>query len=1044
MTSWISDAIGAERLRLAEEAASRRRITAALGIPEPDVDEARIREIVSALEMAVFDHLADGNPLELRKASAQAFQLARVLTPPEDRAQRMEHFLWLGCLAMLGDRGPDVRRLLNDQELPIPSAEGTWGTRVWETTLDTWLRLIRKRGWEDLDRVLQNVLTLRREQKEHEARFLENVSEPSPAWQLVAEYHLVKASEEVATFLGQGSTADGSFDIREQLESQFERAIAACGHGRLMALEVLVRLLERTANALVANSIWTVTRAVNTRVTKFVQSLVARAQERPLFEMLPPQRRALREEGLLGSSRRSVVVSLPTSSGKTLIAQFRILQALNQFDQERGWVAYLAPTRALVKQIAVRLRRDFGPIGVVVEQVSPALEIDGFEAAMLAEQAPDLQFRVLLTTPEKLDLMLRSGWEEKIGRPLTLVVVDEAHNLALSGRGIKLELLLATINRDCRYAQFLLLTPFIENAKEIAAWLDRESNQCIGLEIDWRPNDRMIALAENVKGSKKGDFQVKLHPIHTTRETLTVPEDLLLSEHRPLGLSWSDAKSKAALAAATAHQLRARGPVIVLVGKVAHCLSLAEQFQSLENRRQPSPEVQVVKSFLAHELGESFPLVQLLDYRVGVHNAGMSDETRALVEWLFEAGHLDVVVATTTIAQGVNFPVAGVVMAAHQYPYGKDMPPADFWNLAGRVGRVDQGDLGVIALATETTGDAAQDHEARQELEEFVGTQVGALSSALLQMVQQVDRASDLEELPLLAHKPEWSSFLQYLAHTYRMIGNHERFVQQVERVLRGTLGFQSLRQTHPQLATHLLAGVYGYSEKMQQSDAGRLALVDYTGFSLESVNGALGRLQSTSIGPDSWTPELFDQPRPHLHAMMGILLSIPELRGNFESVIRKTSLDGESLAHAICDWVQGASMATLAGKYFKGEMTVCCQMLFQRINQTAAWGLSALQTLTMGSRLERLSEREQRTVRNLPARVYYGVSSDRALALRLVGVPRTAAEPLAMELGVTADTGTAQIRERLRKSDDALWRGAMGEIGVAYRAVWRLLEGTP
>src|SRR5690606_32989792 len=126
--------------------------------------------------------------------------------------------------------------------------------------------------------------------------------------------------------------------------------------------------------------------------------------------------------------------------------------------------------------------------------------------------------------------------------------------------------------------------------------------------------------------------------------------------------------------------------------------------------------------------------------------------------------------------------------------------------------------LGVIALATETTGDVAQDQKARQALEEFVGTQVGALNSALLEMVQRVDRDADLEELPLLAWKPEWSSFLQYLAHTYRMIGNHERFVQQVERVLRGTLGFQSLRQTHPHLATHLLAGVYGYSEKMQSN----------------------------------------------------------------------------------------------------------------------------------------------------------------------------------------------------------------------------------
>jgi replicative superfamily II helicase len=46
----------------------------------------------------------------------------------------------------------------------------------------------------------------------------------------------------------------------------------------------------------------------------------------------------------------------------------------------------------------------------------------------------------------------------------------------------------------------------------------------------------------------------------------------------------------------------------------------------------------------------------------------LSDDARALVEWLTESGELQVLVATTTIAQGVNFPVAGIVLASHQYP----------------------------------------------------------------------------------------------------------------------------------------------------------------------------------------------------------------------------------------------------------------------------------------------------------------------------------------------------------------------------------------
>jgi replicative superfamily II helicase len=54
------------------------------------------------------------------------------------------------------------------------------------------------------------------------------------------------------------------------------------------------------------------------------------------------------------------MVNLPTSSGKTFIAEFRILQALNQFADEDGWIAYIVPTRALVNQTSIRLRKDLG------------------------------------------------------------------------------------------------------------------------------------------------------------------------------------------------------------------------------------------------------------------------------------------------------------------------------------------------------------------------------------------------------------------------------------------------------------------------------------------------------------------------------------------------------------------------------------------------------------------------------------------------------------------------------------------------------------
>lgn len=1060
--NWLRTAIGADRLRETSTEASRRRLSAALSFvsQEQDDRELDIQFVTNALELELFDALDDEQrALELRDIAAETFQIARTLTWPEEPVAAAQWLVRLGCLAVIGDRSADFRRIITEMQLPaLPLDSSDWGVRVWSSVLDVWLRLLRKQGWDDLDAVQERVVALRQSQRTAEPAFLRAAEERQdvrPAWELMAQYHLAKAAEVLGIYLGQGSV-DGRYDIREQLEAQFDRAIGASARGQLIELETMSRLLARASRAMVENSIWAVTRAVNSRVTRFVESLTARDRARPIFEMLPPQRRTLREEGLLGSGHRSVVVSLPTSSGKTFIAEFRILQALNQFDQENGWVAYLAPTRALVNQLATRLRRDFSPLGAVVEKVSPALEVDGLEAGMLTEADSTQQFRILVTTPEKLDLMLRGGWEGKIGRPLTLVVVDEAHGLASENRGIKLELLLATINRECRYAQFLLLTPFIRNGAEIARWLSPDSNKSIDLGIDWTPNDRVVAIARVERGGRQGEFSISLRSRHTSRNTLDIPEQIDFRESRPLGLAWSKvSKSPGKIAAATAQILQKRGTVIVLADTPASTWGIADTFRVDENRRTlGGDDLKHVQRFLIDEMGSDFPLAGLLEYGVGVHHAGMSEDTRALVEWLTENGRLGVLVATTTIAQGVNFPVSGIVFASHQYrtrkfPYRIDMPPQDFWNIAGRAGRVDQGDLGVVALA-------AQDDVKQHALEQFIDSSVAELNSTLIEMVQTAANTGSLLRLESLSHQPGWSAFVQYLAHTYRQIGNHEQFAAQVEQVLRGTLGFQALRKSHKGWADTLVQGVYAYAERIKGKPLG---LVDATGFSWESVSNTLVRIGQERLPDDVWSPELFAGRRDDLQRMMGLLLQVPELRESLEDVTGGTSANGDKLARIICDWVQGRPLTEMATNYFSqpveeagdeaqadsvAAMTRCCQSVFGRLTTTASWGLSALQSLTLGDAFDEMSDVEQRSLRNLPARVYYGVNTDEAVALRLLGVPRTAAPALARQLGVTADEPLHRVRGRLRAANVSEWTTAMGERGASYHRVWSIIEGQP
>jgi replicative superfamily II helicase len=1047
MNHWLLDNIDASRLEALKKA-ERVLVYRELLHQAIDVDFGLIQRTAEALELATLDLLLErfeeneDKSNALKQCASDAFRLYRVLPRSDSPIADGIQLLRMSALALLGDMGADAARLLREIDWPqLPVESSDWHDRTWAVILEIWLRLIRKQGWTDRDAVLESIVALRNAQQEFEEQHLKEkggITAKSIALELIGLYHLAKAAEIFAHFITDG-VVDGNYQIHQLLETHFDRVFAVCKTTQLLELEPLTRLLSACASQMVENSIWTVTRAQNTRVTQFVRSLVDQGRgDRAIFDVLPPQRRTLSEKGLLGSSRRAVVVSLPTSSGKTLIAQFKILQALNQFDHEQGWVAYLAPTRTLVNQIARQLRRDFAPLDIQVEQVSPALEVDNIEMGLLQEHDRNQAFRVLVTTPEKLDLMLRQGWEEKIGRPLTLVVVDEAHNIQSLRRGLKLELLLSTINKECQRAQFLLLTPFIANAREVARWLGGTNSDDVSLSLDWQPNDRVVGVVQAQKGealSKRSfDYSLSIETVHTTRKTLSVEGLLFFPKSEEIAKTYSKVTNQSTLAAVTAQKLLDRGPVIVINSSPSEVWSLAYKFKIESNRNANiSERTLLVQDFLKLEFGQDFPLVELLDYGIGVHHAGLSDDVRSLMEWLFEESELKFLAATTTIAQGVNFPVSGVVMASHQYrlsklPFRETMPPEDFWNIAGRAGRVGQGSLGVVALVADTNTKA-------EMLKEFINNQSGDLNSALLKLATEADDLlTDLGGI--VYRKPEWSSFLQYLAHTYRQMGQPETFIEQVEQVLRGTLGFEKLRAHNSTLANKLLSGIQTYTDYLRSPNQ-PLKLVDSTGFSLQSINTVFEH--KGDIDKSSWNSEsLFTNRSNTLEDMMGVLLRVPELRDNLKAATGGNSPDGNKLALIIKDWVNGKSVADIADLHFDGNMTKCGQNLFGRLTQTVSWGLGALLSITAGD----LPEEQYKQLSNLPSRAFYGVNDDSAIVLRLLGIPRTAAMLLANSMSDVLNQPLPQIRNSLRSLPDQRWAEALGENALVYKKIWHILEG--
>lgn len=780
---WAVQAIGPENLSRADRLVNQRLVQRALGqqiafsFAEEEIDGDLLDRVLLAYELAAIEGLEElsrpgGDDESLRDqsmaASSRAFDIRRLSLVPDDTHERLFFVLQLSALAYCGDRWSDLRRWYREHEsaLSAPSvAAVSWDQRLLYRLFHCWVRLFRKDGWDDLDRIRETIAGLRDDQKTMEEPLLRNGSQATDramALRLAALYHWVRGTEILARFMLQGQPNDPFSEI----DKHFDAGINAAKASGDPQHEVILRWLHATSRIMVTSSLWWTTRSVGSQTSSFVRSLTHR-EHQAMFELLPPQRAALLEQGLLDQAKTAIVVDLPTSGGKTLLAQFRILQALNQFDADNGWVAYVAPTRALTAQITRRLRRDFEPIGIRVQQLTGAVEVDAFEEQLLSDAAQP--FHVLVATPEKLSLLIRN---KKVARPLALVVMDEAHNLESNQRGLRIEFLLATVKRDCPHANFLLLMPYVEGSESVARWLAQDVNagQAISLgTIPWKPNERIIGLYRaSVDDNNTAGWRLayetltateKAMPLYGTHNVgglrpINVPKSQVISQGKQKGLGLQTA--------AIGTVMSARGTSIAVANNIRTVWTMAEKASQSLPAFDPIPaDIRLVQDFLRTEIGPAFHLIKTLNHGVGVHHAGLSDDVRALMEWLAETGSLRMLCATSTIAQGIDFPVSSVFLASRFVPdEGKsiEMEPRDFWNLAGRAGRIGHDSVGVVGLAEGTD---------RAALIDYISRNTGALVSRLVTLLDELAAKGPLANLSEVIWQDQWEDFRCYVAHLW-------------------------------------------------------------------------------------------------------------------------------------------------------------------------------------------------------------------------------------------------------------------------------------
>jgi len=1018
-------------------------------LTEDDIQQLeKAKELCELKIIELWDN-RDGR--EFKGLCSTYFDIAGQLsTSPESEYYIYEQFKLI-AFGYLGEHWHFVRQYLKSQaEINRGlNTEDDWNQRLLLRSFKAILGLVLKENWKDVDAAVQEINALREEQNNFEEEFLNKVNEesrPYGAAELVSLYHFARSIEILGHYLISGRPVDPQTQLHYHLELSREFSQKSGN----ISLNLLFQFHEAFAVKMIRNTIWYTTSGVNQWVTQF-NKFISEKDDKGVFELLYPQRESIISGQLLNPAHKAIVVNLPTSSGKTMIAEYRILQALNEFKQRGGWVAYVAPTRSLVNQVFNQLKNELGTIGLKIEKASGAIELDGFEQHLIEEQGDQTTFDVLVTTYEKLNLLVRQGLGASESRPLVLTVVDEAHNIEDQSRGLNLEFLLSTIKNDCPEANFLLMTPDISNSVDVANWLAPDRGQVINLELDWwQPNERVVGAIQ-VDGRAR-NYTFSLRTLHTQKGSYEIGDSIPLHHFENADETRSSIYgsngSKKKVATKLAEQiLDINSPIIVLASSPNQTYDIADKLYESIINVEPDEDVELVKRLVASELGEDFPLVKYLDKRIAVHSAALPDEIRFLIEDLMsQEGKLQALVATTTIAQGINFPVSAVIMGAYNYPFIGPMPVRDFWNLAGRVGRAGQDQMGWVGVALKNDNELLT-----------VGDYVKKASDELLsQLVNAIDTAlrfADEDFARWLFVDERWTAVLQYISHLRKQIRQQEQFLVQLEQKLQDTFGYGQLPRDK---RNFLRDKIRGYAAGLTVADAERS---DQTGFSTVSVRQMIGRLANAGLTPNDWNKnQLFSEQNQSMQKLVGIMMNTYEIRKSIEELSPGDNvLDRTSISRLIIDWVNGKDIAAIANRIYpddnqKSAIQKATKALYKVVANAATWGLAALQQMpTSGSDWENLSDIERKRMANLPAYLHYGVNTDEGVLMRKNNVPRSIANRLGELYNASVDgeiftQPSSSVTNWIRQQEVATWnevRPANSQLsGEDYKKVWMKLNG--
>ncbi|MDM7980191.1 MAG: DEAD/DEAH box helicase [Rhizobium sp.] len=422
------------------------------------------------------------------------------------------------------------------------------------------------------------------------------------------------------------------------------------------------------------------------------------ALRRPNFptELWPAQQR-LSDAGLLRGA--SAVVQMPTSAGKTRATELIIRSAFLS-DRTRLSVV-VAPFRSLCHDIRSDLAKAFSGEDVSVTEATDSFQNDLSLAEILGLRS------VLIITPEKLLYVLRRSPE--IAQHIGLIVYDEGHQFEGMSRGPTYELLLTSLKLMLAPdTQVVLISAVIGNAPTIARWLLGDETRVVG-GAGLLPTTKSIAFAswQDLRG--RLEYVVPENP---DQREFWVPRVI---ERTELDLKGREKKPRV-FPESTGTDVGlylglfvvGNGSVAVFCGRKDTAANLCGRLVEVVARGGQFPlpvdtsdaaEIAGIAALFRRQLGENSDAAQAAAMGVLAHHANVPQGLRLSIEHAMKEGLARFVVCTSTLAQGVNFPIKYLIITGVQQ--GQDrILVRDFHNLMGRAGRAGMHTEGSVIFSS--------------------------------------------------------------------------------------------------------------------------------------------------------------------------------------------------------------------------------------------------------------------------------------------------------------------------------------------------------